>query len=1239
MKIAKKILSLLLAVIMAISIIPLQNLMVTVYAANNMSIVFQRVQDTGTKNTQQYVISYSSDNPLNKPVIEITDVDGGGLTYSIDTVKYPEADLIKGSQIIIEQSITTKDTVYGASYAAVFGEGVKIVKVTNKLSDGTLDTPVSKSIRVITPAIITNTNVTNKLHYVGDPLTISGDNFRVKTSVDPAPATYEKSVKTVLVDGVNCTFTHGGELGKVLNVNTASAGIKTGEIRTYIDTDNGGPIDLNGDGDTTDAGEAAATMPNSIQTIYQNSVYVVSKLSGIDVETVQPNSGSVNGGTYVKIKNTTGLTGLNDQLKVYFPRTTNGIMEALSDANLATANSYNPANYTLTVRTKASTKGAGDARIIITSADGTSRYDDSANPLIYTFVEAGNTMTVSNITPATAKASSAANITIVGKNIATLNLPGISYQDGKDFSSSITNVANVQNGEVSTTVVNLDDIKYNLNGSDVAVDVVKKLNIVIGGSVTAVTVMDAVYGSQFSPYSTFSTQQDQLYVKLPIINLGTKEFDIYDAVISAETIVYNHGTLIETVPSKIEEVTLTNSFTYTSDFIVPTVSSITPNYGAKDKTITVRIKGTNFGVLQQADERIRPTVKIGVTPIDANVKVIPSANVRVYNSATMIEVDGSATNYKGDLIVATIPATPDGNVFLDANVYVYNPDGGQPGILLASFKFKDPLPSDYPYITNVSPNLVSTMGGEEITVTGSNFKTNSELYIGGQKVTPITINGTGEKIVFKSPVNKVGIYNLQIFNPDTGAVATSTIEYASIYTSPKITSISPAKGGTSTLVTIKGENFLKTDQTAKPDELYKIVGARVKFDGKDLNSYNLDSAGAIKLSDYNYKAGTTKPMIADLDGDGVLELDPVYNDVVLVNGTEGIFTIGTESDYVVLRDGNGNVYTAYIDTSDSNKIKLRNQNGTISNELTYVYTGTATTISFTINALPYVLEAKTAYSISTDASNFNTITGKKVRVITDKYIEVTIPPLIPSQGLNDVMVVNPDTAYAIKTDGFFYFSSIGLKPTITSVYPKEGSIGGGTIIKIVGTGFRDDTQIYFGSEYSKSRIISTDGKTIYAQLPAYPDVFPTGVDSMTVPLVVINTSDGGSATWIERFTYKVPTSYPEITRLNPVKWNANGGIDVTIYGKNFTQGEPYKDLDGSGSRDVGEPYTDINEDGYYQSTWIYNNPVAPFNQIVDQDLAPRVYFGGERAIVKDYMYNRLIVTLPKYSGSGVVDVN
>ena len=85
--------------------------------------------------------------------------------------------------------------------------------------------------------------------------------------------------------------------------------------------------------------------------------------------------------------------------------------------------------------------------------------------------------------------------------------------------------------------------------------------------------------------------------------------------------------------------------------------------------------------------------------------------------------------------------------------------------------------------------------------------------------------------------------------------------------------------------------------------------------------------------------------------------------------------------------------------------------------------------------------------------------------------------------------------------------------TVTSIEPSAGSTGGGTTVRILGTGFRSGTTVTFDTETTIGYFINTT--TIYATTPAHA----SGTVNVTV------TSAGGSATLNRGFTYALPQSF------------------------------------------------------------------------------------------------------------------
>lgn len=162
------------------------------------------------------------------------------------------------------------------------------------------------------------------------------------------------------------------------------------------------------------------------------------------------------------------------------------------------------------------------------------------------------------------------------------------------------------------------------------------------------------------------------------------------------------------------------------------------------------------------------------------------------------------------------------------------------------------------------------------------------------------------------------------------------------------------------------------------------------------------------------------------------------------------------------------------------------------------------------------------------------------------------------------------------------------KPEIHEVIPAKGSTDGGYTVDIQGNDFKDDgtykTRVFInGVEIiQEDTFISVDGKIITVKVPPFTGDLSKEkeTDRITVPIVVLN-PDGASAGKEDGFTYMVPTSHPQITRIIPTQGSAAGKEIVEITGKDFRYFEPYSDDNRNQTRDEHEPYVDLN----YNNEW------------------------------------------------------
>ena len=216
-------------------------------------------------------------------------------------------------------------------------------------------------------------------------------------------------------------------------------------------------------------------------------------------------------------------------------------------------------------------------------------------------------------------------------------------------------------------------------------------------------------------------------------------------------------------------------------YLAPTVTSVSPNYGAPGTVVT--ITGTNF------DDTA--TVRFGTV----------AATSSTLNSATSITATAPTASGTVDITVATDSGTSDTNA---NDQFTYSAGGGQPAV------------------ASVSPNSGPTTGGTVVTITGTNFPTAAatpgiaatlprlQVLFGDRLATSVTIN-TDRSITATSPPGS-GTVDVRV----TTSGGTSPLNppndqftYVVATAAPTVTGIGPrggpADGGTP--VTITGTNF------------------------------------------------------------------------------------------------------------------------------------------------------------------------------------------------------------------------------------------------------------------------------------------------------------------------------------------------------------------------------------------------------------------------------------------------
>jgi hypothetical protein len=184
-------------------------------------------------------------------------------------------------------------------------------------------------------------------------------------------------------------------------------------------------------------------------------------------------------------------------------------------------------------------------------------------------------------------------------------------------------------------------------------------------------------------------------------------------------------------------------------------------------------------------------------------------------------------------------------------------------------------------------------------------------------------------------------------------------------------------------------------------------------------------------------------------------------------------------------------------------------------EFTYITTDAAPTVTG-IN--PTSGPASGGISVTITGTGFNGVTGiafgstaaSNFTVNSDTQIMAT-SPVANLSGAVDVTVTTPNgTSATSNADQFTYLTPTAL-PTMTSISPTSGPIGGSTSVTITGAGFTGATEVNFGSIAASSFNVDSD-----TQITA---VSPTVVSSRAVDVTVVTPGGTSTTSAADQFTY------------------------------------------------------------------------------------------------------------------------
>lgn len=426
-----------------------------------------------------------------------------------------------------------------------------------------------------------------------------------------------------------------------------------------------------------------------------------------------------------------------------------------------------------------------------------------------------------------------------------------------------------------------------------------------------------------------------------------------------------------------------------------------------------------------------------------------------------------------------------------------------------------------------------------------------------------------------------------------------------------------------------GTNIYKVSQEGNKLVLESENGEKLEFNIEydlSLFSININPYGTkeLKVADYYESI-----FLRDDDTKRIYKItNDQLNRVTITDERENTFNVKIDGDNIIATKGN----TTYDVKVEKDHIEIIEKNNP--NNILKLYFVT-----------PYYIDPQTKI-----------ITGHRVRVLSKNQIEFIVPEKqIP--GYYDVKVENPDTKSFTVVKGFEY-TKPQMKPVIYYIEPSEGSVDGGYYITIYGENFGENPEVRIDGVLVAAKdtyVNKEDFRSIKVLVPKYTGDIDTDFITDKKYVRVHVTAGGASTSRDDLFAYKLASSKPRITRINPVKGSTAGGNVVEIIGTDFRFYEPYN---GNPPKEGDTNYEDIDRNGEWTNYMAddakeklelikvpLNDPtIKIYDYYYDSPVLPSVYFGNNKAKIVEFERisgtetYRILVLAPSSNTAGTVDV-
>ncbi|MBP9681974.1 MAG: IPT/TIG domain-containing protein, partial [Bacteriovorax sp.] len=399
------------------------------------------------------------------------------------------------------------------------------------------------------------------------------------------------------------------------------------------------------------------------------------------------------------------------------------------------------------------------------------------------------------------------------------------------------------------------------------------------------------------------------------------------------------------------------------------------------------------------------------------------------------------------------------------------------------------------------------------------------------------------KLFFKAPI---------LFSLFFALILVSCKKSAVNDQSGQITALSPSTGVTAggTLVSIKGLNLGSTLSVKignKACEISSISSEEINCTTPSNATGSYDVLVAVnKIQTFRLSAGFSylpDPTITSISPNNGLSSGATLVTIVGKEFKEGAIVDfgGANCENVEVISSTTLTCTTtlhYGGTVDVTITNTNNQSGTSVAAFTYIAPPTVSHISPSAGAL------SGSTTITLTGSNF--LTGitvnlgggncSDVRILSQNSLTCMTPA--HAAGSVSVTVTNSDSQSQTVAGLYTYQAA----PTLTSVSPNEGPLGGNTSVILTGTNFSFGAIAKFNAKPCTNQLIlSTTSISCTTPLQFFTGAFDITVTNL----------DNQVATYSSAFTYNNP---PTITSISPNSGYAIGGTAITITGTGFRSG-------------------------------------------------------------------------------------